>query len=65
MYIFHPAGRPPDDVELSRRAAARYAVVAAVKERRSQLHDAPRDPRPLSSWPRKLGILAQPSSPRC
>jgi hypothetical protein len=64
MYAFHPS-LPPYDVELSRRAAARYAALTAVKERRSRLRDALRDPRPLSSWPRKLGISASASSPRC
>ena len=64
MSIFHPANVPPCNVKLSRRAAARYAVVTAVKDRRSR-RDALRDPRPLSSWRRKHGDLASSSSPRC
>ena len=44
MYSLHPASLPPYDAELSRRAAARYAVLAAVKERRSQQRHASRRP---------------------
>jgi hypothetical protein len=35
MYGLHPAAHQPSQRELSRHAAARYAILTAVKERRS------------------------------
>lgn len=65
MYTIHPAAFPTHDAELSRRAAARYAVLTAVKERRSRLRHDLRDPRQIPARPPVPHILALPVSPRC
>ena len=36
MYSLNSTGLPPYEAELSRRAADRYAVLTAVRERRAQ-----------------------------
>ena len=65
MYSLHPASLPPYDAELSRRAAARYAVLAAVKERRSQQRHASRRPRPVRARTRVVATDTAPATPRC
>ena len=65
MYTLHPASLPPYDAELSRQAAARYAVLTAVKEQRSQQRHALRHPRPVPARTRVVAIDASPAIPRC
>ena len=36
MFSLHPSFRTPDQTELSRQAAERYAVLSAVRQRRAE-----------------------------
>ncbi len=54
MYTVYSAGLLPSDAELSRRAAERYAVLAAVRESRSPKHHAWRRPRIVPARPHGL-----------
>lgn len=65
MYTLHPASLPPYDAELSRRAAARHAVLAAVKERRSRLRHPLRRPRSVPARFHVRGTVTSPTTPRC
>ena len=65
MYSLHSANLPPYAAELSRRAADRYALLAAVKERRAAQRPASRRRRLLTARPRGFAVDVAPVSPRC
>jgi hypothetical protein len=56
MYGIHPLALQPRQRELSRHAAARYAILAAVKERRSLKRRSSRSPQAVRSVPHLAAI---------
>jgi len=66
VYSFNSTGLPPYEAELSRRAADRYAVLTAVKERRAQQRSASRRrSRAVPVLPRRFAVNASSGSPGC
>ena len=65
MYSLHPTFHTPNQTELSRHAAERYAVLSAVRQRRAEQIEAARRPRGIEVLPQRLAIDALPESPRC
>ena len=66
MYSLTSASLPPYEAELSRRAADRYALLAAVKERRAaQRPTSRRRSRTVPIGSRRLAVDASPGSPGC
>ena len=64
MYALHSARLPPHDVELSRQAAERYAVLTAVKERQALARRSGPPRRAAVIVGRPLAVHAGSSNPR-
>jgi len=65
MYSLDPAGLPPSQIDLSRRAAQRYATLTAVQERAARPRLARRRRQTVPALPHRLVTDGPTGSSRC
>ena len=65
MYSLDSASLPPSQIDLSRRAAQRYAELTAAREGSARPRRARRLRRTVPALPPQLVINAPTGSPRC